>query len=215
LARPQITPSDFLIASHVPAETNRMSALSTLLPTSAVQGTGTSSTSNTATSANSFNSLTPSDFVNMMVTQLENQDPLDPTNSQDILQQMSSIGQLQSSDQLQTTLTGLTFQNQIGAATSLIGKTVQGIDANNNNVTGTVSSVTINQVPAAQSPTGVATQTVSLNLNSGGVLPLANVTAIAPVTAATAQQAAVSAGTQAAATQATLTNPNLFSTTPS
>jgi flagellar basal-body rod modification protein FlgD len=150
-----------------------MSAINSLLPNTS---TSTSQTGN----VNGFSSLTPADFIKMMVTQLQNQDPLNPTNSQDILSQMSEIGQLQSSSQLQTSLTGLTLQNQIGAASSLIGKSVQGIDSNNNAVTGNVTGVTISQVPAAQSPTGAATTTVTLNLDSGGSLPLGNVTAIAP-----------------------------------
>jgi flagellar basal-body rod modification protein FlgD len=153
-----------------------MSTIGSILPTSVVQGT--SSTSSTSTGG--LQGLTPSDFINMMVTQLQNQDPLNPTSSSDLLAQMSQIGQLQSSDQLQTTLTGLTLQNQIGAAAGLIGKQVQGTDANSNAVTGTVTGVTITQNPASASNGGVATSNVNLNLDSGDSIPLSNVTAIAP-----------------------------------
>jgi flagellar basal-body rod modification protein FlgD len=145
----------------------------------------------TVNNPNGFQSLTPSDFVQMMVTQLQNQDPLNPTSSQDLLTQMSEIGQLQSSTQLQSTLTGLTLQNQIGAASSLIGKVVTGTDVNNNSLSGTVNSVSITQTPAAQSSTGVATTNVTLNLtNTGsssntGAMPLSNVTSIAPAATAT------------------------------
>jgi len=52
----------------------------------------------------------------------------------------------------------------------------RGNDVNNNAVSGTVTSITITQTPANQSPTGVATNTVTLNLDSGGALPLQNVT---------------------------------------
>lgn len=156
-----------------------MSSISTLLPSSATTGTAGAATTN------SFNSLTPADFVNMMVTQLQNQDPLDPTNSQDLLAEMSQIGQLQSTTQLQSTLTGLTLQNQIGSASSLIGKQIQGTDANNNTQSGVVTSVTV--VPPNTATGGTSTGSVSLNLNSGATVPLGNVTAItnAPTTAAT------------------------------
>jgi flagellar basal-body rod modification protein FlgD len=164
--------------------------MSSLLPTAAVQNSTTGA-------SNSFSSLTAADFVKMMVTQLQNQDPLNPTNSQDILAQMSEIGQLQSSSQLQTTLTGTALQNQIGAASALLGKSVQGNDLNNNAVSGTVTSITITQTPANQSPTGVATNTVTLNLDSGGSLPLQNVTSItpAPVTATTTTGATTTGAT--------------------
>ena len=80
----------------------------------------------------------------------------------------SEIGQLQSSDTLQTTLTGLAQQNQIGAASSLIGKAVAGLDANNNSTSGVVSSV------------NVASAGVTLGLSNGDSLSLASVTSIAP-----------------------------------
>ena len=69
--------------------------------------------------------LKAEDFIKMMITQLQNQDPLQPTGSDQLLSQMSQIGQMQSASSLQTTLQGLAQQNQIGAASSLIGKTVQ------------------------------------------------------------------------------------------
>jgi flagellar basal-body rod modification protein FlgD len=152
-----------------------MSTLNTVLPTSAVQSAATSTSG-----ANSFSSLSPSDFVQMMVTQLQNQDPLDPTSSQDILSQMSQIGQLQSADQLQSTLSGLALQNQIGAASSLIGKQVTGINASNARVSGNVTSVSI-----AQATTSGGAATVTLGLDNGGQLPLSGVTAITPGAAAT------------------------------
>jgi flagellar basal-body rod modification protein FlgD len=162
----------------------------------------------------------------MMVTELQNQDPLQPASSQDLLAQMSQIGQLQSSDQLQTTLTGMTLQNQIGAASQLIGKPVMGTDASGTQQQGTVNSITITQTPAAQSATGIATTNVNLNLNTGATVPLGNVTAIGAAAAATtssttsrgqaaqnttvssaAQNTAVAAAEQAAAINATNTVP--------
>jgi flagellar basal-body rod modification protein FlgD len=169
------------------AETNSMSSINSLLPPAVTNGTA--GVSNT----NSFNSLSPSDFIGMMITQLQNQDPLDPTNSQDLLSQMSSIGQLESSDQLQTSLTSITMQNQISSASSLIGKEVQGTDASNNAATGLVGSISISQIPASQSSTGAAQTNVTLNLTSGDTMPLANVQAIAqPNTTGTATAAPAS-----------------------
>lgn len=113
-------------------------------------------------------SLNASDFLNLMVTELQNQDPTQPTSNEDLLQQMSEIGQMESSTSLQSTLTSMATQNQIGAASSLIGKSVQGTDANSNPLSGNVTSVQ------------VSTSGVSLSLDSGGTLSLANVTNIAP-----------------------------------
>jgi len=102
----------------------------------------------------------------MLVTQLENQDPLNPTSSQDLLSQVSDIGQLESTDQLQSTMTTLSQQSSIGAAASLIGKTVNGQDSSGNALSGSVTSVQ------------VAGGTVSLQLSGGSTLALSNVTSI-------------------------------------
>ena len=108
------------------------------------------------------------DFVKMMITQLQNQDPLEPAKNQELLAQMSQIGQLQSSTTLQESLQGMVLQNQIGSASSLIGKTVQGLDAADDPVTGLVNSVK------------VGADGVSLELDNGKTLLLSRVTEIAP-----------------------------------
>jgi flagellar basal-body rod modification protein FlgD len=115
---------------------------------------------------NSF-SLKAEDFIKMMVTQLQNQDPLEPAKNDQLLAQMSQIGQLQSSTQLQDSLKGLVIQNQIGAAGNLIGKSVQGLDDQNNDVHGMVNSVRVQQ------------DSVYLELDNGKSLSLSRVTNIA------------------------------------
>ena len=124
-----------------------------------------SATSAAASAANPYN-LQPSDFIQMMVTQMQDQDPLDPTSSQDLMSQMADIGQLESSNQMQTTMTSLTLQTQIGSAAALIGKSVTGIDGANNSVTGNVSAVQ------------VAGGNVALTLDNGDSLTLTNVASI-------------------------------------
>ena len=112
--------------------------------------------------------MNSSDFIQMMITQLQNQDPLQPTDSNALLQQMSAIGQMQSTSQLQSTLQSLTMQNQIGAASSLIGKTVTGMDSTNNTISGLVNSVQVTQ------------SGVTLQLDNGKALDITRVTQIAP-----------------------------------
>jgi flagellar basal-body rod modification protein FlgD len=136
------------------------SATGTQMPT-----TGSSSANTSSGSANPYN-LQPSDFIKLMVTQLQNQDPTQPTSNQDLLAQMSQIGQLESSTQLQTTMQSVTLQTQIGSASALIGKTVNGIDSSNNPVTGVVNSVS------------VAGGNVSLKLDSGSSLALTGLSSI-------------------------------------
>jgi flagellar basal-body rod modification protein FlgD len=127
----------------------------------------TQSTTSTSSTSNPYGNLKAEDFINLMVTQLKNQDPTQPASNEALLAQMSQIGQLQSSTQLQTTLQNFGAQSQISSASSLIGKKVQGIDAQNNTITGVVSSVK------------VAANQVNLELDNGSALPLGNVTDVA------------------------------------
>jgi len=115
------------------------------------------------------NELKSEDFIRMMITQLQYQDPLKPASNQELMAQMSQIGQLQASTQLQQTLKTLAMQNQIGTAGNLIGKMVQGLDENNDTVRGIVTSVRVEK------------QRVYLELDNGKTLPLENVTNVAAV----------------------------------
>jgi len=143
--------------------------------------TGTSNASNTSGTkvvGKNF-ALKTEDFINMMVTQLKNQDPMEPAKNEQLLAQMSQIGQLQSSNLLQDSLKGMVLQNQIGSAGNLLGKSVEGLDANDESVKGIVTSVR------------VESDNVVLELSNGKGLPLGRVTSIgaAPATSAAASAA--------------------------
>jgi flagellar basal-body rod modification protein FlgD len=111
--------------------------------------------------------LKTEDFIRMMITQLQYQDPMEPAKNQELLAQMSQIGQLQSNTAMQETLKGITLQNQIGAAGQMIGKMVEGLDANDEKIEGLVTSVRI------------AEQRVYLELDNGRTLPMDRVTYVA------------------------------------
>jgi flagellar basal-body rod modification protein FlgD len=135
----------------------------------AISGLGAAAGGNSATGTQAPKKnfqLQTEDFIKMMVTQLQNQDPMEPAKNQELLAQMSQIGQLQSATTLQESLKGMVTQNQIGAAAALIGKSVQGLDANDDPVTGTVTSVR------------VEADGVSLELDNGQRLALGRVTSI-------------------------------------
>ncbi len=135
------------------------------MSTTAITSTSGSSTGTQVKS--SAMQLKPEDFINLMVTQLQNQDPMQPASNSELLSQMSQIGQLQSSSSLQDTLKSMVLQNQIGSASSLIGKVVTGTDSNQNPISGLVNSVHVTK------------DAVSLELDNGQSLDLANVTNIA------------------------------------
>ena len=131
---------------------------------------GTSSTGQTVSSSDQgFNALTSNDFLQLLITELQNQDPTQPMDNSQLLDQLSQMRNLQASVDLDSTLTSLTVSQQLNSGASFLGKTVTGNDANNNSVTGVVSSVLVQNNSA----------TLVLD-NGSNQLPLANVTTIAP-----------------------------------
>lgn len=146
------------------------------MTTSSVTGSGSSSAPNTI--ANPKGELKAEDFIKMMITQLQNQDPMEPAKNAELLAQMSQIGQLQSNTAMQESLKGLVLQNQIGAAGNLIGKQVLGLNDRGEPVSGVVNSIRVEK------------DVVKLELDNGKSLELGRVTQISE-----APGGAVAAGT--------------------
>ena len=96
-----------------------------------------------AATSDRLNELTMSDFIKMMVAELENQDPMNPMSNTEMLQQVSQMRSITSSDRLTTTIESLTLGQALSTASSLIGKTVTGVNTLNESVTGRVDKVTI------------------------------------------------------------------------
>jgi flagellar basal-body rod modification protein FlgD len=119
-----------------------------------------SSSSNTG-----LGTLTSADFMKLMITQLSNQDPLNPTDSNQMLGQISQISTLQSNTQMTQSLSSLTLQQSIGAGGNLVGKTVTGVDSDGNNVTGVVNGIKVinNQVYLAVTDSNGNTNPVAMN----------------------------------------------------
>jgi len=137
-----------------------------LITANSVKGTGAPSGTQSTTNKNAFN-LKPEDFIKMMVTQLQNQDPTSPAKNEELLAQMSQIGQLQSTTTLTDSLKTMVLQNQIGSAGNLIGKTVEGLDDQDDSVKGIVNSVRVED------------NNVVLELDNGNKVQLGRVTSIA------------------------------------
>ena len=109
----------------------------TQTPTTGNTGLGT-----TQTSSGTDPLLDKNAFLNLMMVQLQNQDPLDP--SQDPSQYMSQLAQLTSVEQMtnvaQSTSQAAQEQNA-NTALQLLGHTVTYLDSNGNSVSGTVQKV--------------------------------------------------------------------------
>ena len=129
--------------------------------------TSASSTTPATTGSDAFANMSSSQFIQIMTTELANQDPFQPQDSSTLLSQISDLRNIESQTQMQTVMSNLVLQDQIASGGNLIGKAVSGQDASGTSVQGTVSGVQ------------VANSAVSLVLDSGSTVPIGNVTAIA------------------------------------
>lgn len=86
-----------------------------------------------------FNGLTADDFMKMLITQLQNQDPLEPMGNDEILNQISTMRGLQSNIELGDAMKAITSNQQLATAAGFIGRSVTGTDSTNQPVTGIAS----------------------------------------------------------------------------
>ena len=90
-------------------------------------GTGTSSGSSTANSASSLGTLGGTDFITLMLAQLQNQDPTSPVDSNTFLTQLAQLSEVQGITSLNSnfsTLSNSLTSNQAMQASSLLGHQV-------------------------------------------------------------------------------------------
>lgn len=90
-----------------------------------------------------FDAVGTGEFLQLMIAELQNQDPLNPADNTALLTQLSQIRQVASSDKLSSTLDTVLLGQNLSNATSMIGKQVKALGDDNKDVTGTVSKVTV------------------------------------------------------------------------
>lgn len=110
--------------------------------TSTTQSTTSSSAANSL-QGNGLNDVDVNQFLNLMISELQNQDPLNPTDNAALLQQVGELRSISSNDRLVSTLTSFSTTQELSTASSLIGKKVKGLDTSSKEVDGAVTSVSV------------------------------------------------------------------------
>ena len=104
----------------------------------------TANTSTTRTTDPASNELGRDAFLQLLVLELQNQDPLEPVDNSDMIAQLAQFSSLEGIEKLNSNfelLTGNVDQLNFISAQGLIGKFVEGINDSNEVVTGEVNSV--------------------------------------------------------------------------
>src|SRR5271168_4628879 len=142
-------------------------------------GSSTSNSSNSSSSAalSSALNITPADFLQLITTQLKDQNPLQPTDPTQFLGQLEQMSEVSSMQSMQTSLSSLQTSlqsTQMANGASMLGQTVLApsttgtLDTSGGSVTGAVSV-----------PSGAKSVTVKITDSSGA---LVNSFQVAPAT---------------------------------
>jgi len=94
-------------------------------------------------SNNALNELQLDDFLNLMIAELQNQDPLNPLENDELIAQISQIREVGATEQLTETLNSVLLGQNITSATNLIGADVVALNDDGERVTGNVRVVSI------------------------------------------------------------------------
>ncbi len=106
-----------------------------------------SSTNNqsSTSSVDAINDIDMNMFLKLMITELQQQDPLNPLDNKDMLNQIAQIRAIGSSDQLTKTLNSVLLGQNITSATNLIGADISALTDNGQAITGIVNRVAIDK----------------------------------------------------------------------
>jgi flagellar basal-body rod modification protein FlgD len=149
---------------------------------SGTTGTGSSGSSSTSSSSSSASGVTlgGTDFLTLMLAQLQNQDPTSPVDSNEFLSQLASLSEVQGINQLNNSFTSLSnsmVSSQALQASSLLGhqalvaSSTATLSKAGGTVTGAVSvpqtssSVVLNITNSA----GVLVDSINLGAQSAGL----------------------------------------------
>jgi len=119
-----------------------MSTTSPVSSAGATNGTGSVAAAlNSASTPNAQN--LQNQFLQLLTTQLKNQDPLNPVSSTDMVAQLAQISNLSATEQLNSNFSDLLMLNQLTQGANLVGDTVQYYNGNSGIAQGMVAAASV------------------------------------------------------------------------
>ena len=113
------------------------------MSTSATTGVLGKQGQQSTTEVDPWGNLDLDQFVQLLVTELRNQDPMEPMSNQEILNQISQIREIESNQRLTDTLGSVMMGQNLVTAGNMLGQVVKGLSETGDRVSGAVDSVTI------------------------------------------------------------------------
>lgn len=83
------------------------------------------------------------DFMKLLIAELQNQDPMNPMDNHQILQQVSQIREIESNSKLTDTLESVLLGQNMTTASNMLGKFIAGLTKDGQLVTGQVERISV------------------------------------------------------------------------
>lgn len=93
--------------------------------------------------SNGFAELSSEEFIKIITSEMSNQDPLKPNDTTALMEQLSTLMNIESQTRLQSSLGELVSQNALASAGGMIGGFVEGLNDAGQTVSGVVQSLRI------------------------------------------------------------------------
>ncbi|HTU30660.1 MAG TPA: flagellar hook capping FlgD N-terminal domain-containing protein [Solirubrobacteraceae bacterium] len=113
--------------------------MSVSAPNTASSTIGPTTTSGSASSV--AGSLNEGDFLNLMMDQMKNQDPLNPSDPTQYMSELASFSSLDEQIQIQESSSQSASNQAASSALQMLGQNVSYTDSNGNSASGTVTAV--------------------------------------------------------------------------
>jgi flagellar basal-body rod modification protein FlgD len=142
--------------------------MSSTSPISSSNTNSSTSSTNTSSAVSSALNITPADFLQLITTQMRDQNPLQPSDPTQFLSQLEQMSEVSSMQSMQSSLSSLQTSlqsTQMANGAALIGQTVLAptttatLDSNGGTVTGAVAA-----------PTGAKTVKVTITDSKGALI---------------------------------------------
>jgi flagellar hook assembly protein FlgD len=106
---------------------------------------GSTNSNKSFATTDAINDIDLGTFLNLMITELQNQDPLNPLDNKDMLAQISQIRSVGATDKLTKTLDSVLLGQNISSATNLIGADISALSDEGEKVEGVVDRISIDK----------------------------------------------------------------------
>jgi flagellar basal-body rod modification protein FlgD len=110
-------------------------------PVATLPAGDTAAASTSSTNVASLNGVNAATFLQLLVSELQNQDPDNPTDPTQFLTQTAEFEEVEELNAVQTSVSGMVTAQQSSSATSMLGMQVSGTDASGNALSGVVTGV--------------------------------------------------------------------------